>query len=167
MIVNKPISPKYSQVSIPDDILYEEIIKHADLDTLFQLYHTNNKFKTVINSNLQTLNDKYLGMYGDFTFYQMVMWYYYRKLKLDKLNKIKTLEGQLIRAVEMLDYFYNPERPGYMLRLSEIINFLNRHGFTIDVNNLDKVIGDVLIFVINKKGKYTTKNNLFIWQNLL
>jgi hypothetical protein len=148
------------ELNIPYD-LYEEIIKNADINTLFQLYHTNKYLKYVIDKNISFLNDKFIGMYGITKFYDIVMWYYYTKLKIDNWEDINTLEGQFISAIENLDYYYNPARPGYKYKddvfIKKLITFLNKYGYSVDVNNLDHIKEIILTDVINKRGKYTKK----------
>jgi hypothetical protein len=44
-----------------------------------------------------------------------------------------------------------------MAFIKKIITFLNKYGYSVDVNNLDYTIKSVLTDVINKRGKYTKK----------
>jgi hypothetical protein len=125
------------------------------------LYHTNKYIKYIIDKNISLLNKKFVGIHGITEFYGLVIWYYYNKLNIHDWEDINILEGQFINFIEKLDYYYNPSRPGYkykdMAFIKKIITFLNKYGYSVDVNNLDYTIKSVLTDVINKRGKYTKK----------
>ena len=155
-----------TSINLPEDI-YKEIITICDIDTLFQLYHSNKFLKNIIDANIKMLNKKFLNIYGIKTFYELVMWYYHRIFKINKWENIQTLQGQLVNALEQLDYYYNPNRPGYKYKkdlefINKLIIFLNKYGYDVDVNNLDNVKKNVLSDIIKKQGKYNNKDYTYL-----